>query len=237
MPRLALLAGGKASRLHPLTHNTPKLLVPILGRPFADHLFTRLKSEGVAKVTILAGHMSDQIIDHVGGGDRYGLEIDYNIDGAAPLGTGGAVGKFCETTNEPFFLMYGDSYLVTSYKDIHRSYLIQSKSCVMTVYENHHKYDVSNIELQNGTITAYKKNSPTNMTHIDYGISVLNPATIRDLKLEVTCDLSSIFQQLIIKQQLGAHEVEERFYEIGSHDGISDLEDYFKMLNGTKTGN
>ena len=91
MIEVAILAGGKATRMGPLTATIPKFLVEVGGKPFADHQLAWLAASGVDRVVLCVGHLGDQIRDHLGDGSRWALEIAYVEDGPSLLGTAGAL--------------------------------------------------------------------------------------------------------------------------------------------------
>ena len=74
-----------------LTSDIPKLLLPISGKPFADHLLVNLRKNGIDKVVLCVGHMGDQIASYVGDGSQHGLSVEYSYDGEVLVGTGGAI--------------------------------------------------------------------------------------------------------------------------------------------------
>jgi mannose-1-phosphate guanylyltransferase len=85
-----LLAGGKGTRLHPLTINQPKPMIPVLDRPWLEYLVKSLKDYGIREIIFSLCHHSERIMDHFGHGEEYGIKARYVIE-QSPLGTGGAV--------------------------------------------------------------------------------------------------------------------------------------------------
>ena len=89
---VAVLAGGLGTRLRSVTGaELPKVLVPVLGRPFVDHKLDELAGAGATRVVFLLGHGAEQVRDHVGDGSRYELDVVCLDDGDELLGTGGAL--------------------------------------------------------------------------------------------------------------------------------------------------
>ena len=127
--RLALLAGGLATRLRPLTEKMPKSLVSVGGAPFIAHQLEMIRAEGIEEVVICAGHLWEQIRDYVGDGSAFGLAVDYSLDGAQPLGTGGALVKALPKLGHEFFVLYGDSYLPTRFAPENRALQRKSRPC------------------------------------------------------------------------------------------------------------
>ena len=227
---VVILAGGLATRLRPITENIPKALVEIAGEPFIVHQLRLLKFHGVHSVVILAWYKGEMIREWIGDGTRYGLEIQYSFDGDSPLGTGGAIRHALHLLNSPFFVLYGDSYLPCDYADIQAQFDQCGQPGLMTVFRNQGKWDTSNVEMQNGQILCYdKKNHSPRMEFIDYGLGVFQPVVFESLAENQSVDLAEVYQRLVVNRQLSAYEVEQRFYEIGSFEGLHELDELLKQ--------
>src|SRR5580698_9728890 len=112
LPSLALLAGGLAKRMRPLTESVPKSLLEVDGEPFLAHQLRLLAEQGVKDIVVCCGHLGEQIESFAGDGSRFGCRVRYSYDGDALLGTGGALRRALPLLGESFFVMYGDSYLL-----------------------------------------------------------------------------------------------------------------------------
>src|SRR5882672_4551061 len=88
---VAILAGGLATRLHPLTEKIPKSLVPVAGKPFVVWQLECLRAQGAGRVVLCVSYLGEQIEAEVGDGSAFGLEVRYSWDGPRLLGTGGAL--------------------------------------------------------------------------------------------------------------------------------------------------
>ena len=111
---VAILAGGLATRLRPITKTIPKALVPVAGRPFVLWQLEYLRDQGVSRVVLCTGYRSTQIAQIVGDGSEFGIVGEYSDDGTTLLGTGGALGKALPLLGPEFFVLYGDSFLPVS---------------------------------------------------------------------------------------------------------------------------
>jgi NDP-sugar pyrophosphorylase family protein len=228
---LAILAGGLAKRLRPLTETLPKALVPVRGEPFIAHQLRLVRARGVKRVVLCVGYLGGMIREFVGDGRAFGLEVEYSWDGAQPLGTAGAVRAALPLLGESFFLMYGDSYLPCDYRAAGRAFRKAGKQGLLTVFRNNGLWDSSNVELRDGRIVTYSKRQNPNMRHIDYGLEVFERSAFADLT-DSPCDLTAVYQSLLERDQLAALEIGERFYEIGSFEGIAALEDRLARKGG-----
>lgn len=228
---VAILVGGLAMRLRPLTEDIPKALIPINGMPFIAHQLELLKSRGISEVVICAYYRAEQIEEFTGDGSRFGLNIRYSCDGPEPLGTGGALRRALPLLGDAFFVLYGDSYLPIDYSAVEKAFAVSGKDAMMTVFRNLDLGDRSNVRFEDGRILAYDKaNRTPQMQHIDYGLGTFKRQALEAFPENERLDLASIYQVLLLEDRLAAFEVHQRFYEVGSFEGIRDLEAYLKQM-------
>src|SRR5258705_6928348 len=167
----AILAGGLATRLRPLTETIPKSLIEINGEPFLAHQLRLLRANGIERVVLCAGYLGEQIRAYAGDGRAFGLDLDYSFDGAQPLGTGGALRRALPLLGEAFLVVYGDSYLPCDYAAAERAFLESGMLGFMSVFRNNGQWDTSNVEYSSGRILAYNKGvRSTRMGHIATGL-------------------------------------------------------------------
>ena len=170
---VAILAGGLATRLRPITEKIPKSLVPVAGKPFLAHQLELLRSRGIRRAVLCIGHLGEMIQRDFGDGKNFGVQLDYSFDGPKLLGTGGAIKRALPKLGEEFFVLYGDSYLPLDYVLVAEFFHRSGKLGLMTVYRNEGKYDTSNVVFADGEIKIYdKKAKLPEMRHIDYGLSL-----------------------------------------------------------------
>lgn len=230
-PPLALLAGGLAKRLRPITETIPKAMVEVAGEPFIAHQLRLLKREGISHVVICAGYLGEQIQDFVKDGARFGLTVEYSFDGDELLGTGGALKKAFPRLDEYFWVMYGDTYLDISFPPILGYFNNQNASGLMTVLKNKNQWDKSNVLLENYRIVNYNKAAPTPaMHHIDYGLGLLKKSAFSPWKDQRVFDLADVYQGLVEAGDLLGFEVDRRFYEIGTSEGLEQTTAYLKGI-------
>src|SRR6478752_455452 len=172
---VAILCGGLATRLRPVTASIPKSLIPVSGQPFLAHQLRLLDAAGFEKVVLCVGFLGQMIRDFAG--NRFGnrLEISYSFDGPKLLGTAGAILQAFPHLDQSFFVLYGDSYLPCDYRKVAAEFGQSGKKGLMTIYRNEGKYDSSNVEFAGGRILRYDKKSKTpEMRYIDYGLGVFD---------------------------------------------------------------
>ncbi len=238
-PRLsvAILAGGLATRLRPLTETIPKSLVEINGEPFLWHQLRFLRRNGVERVVMCVSYLGEQVRDSAGDGREFGLHIDYSFDGDTLLGTAGALKRAQSLLGDSFFVLYGDYYLPIDLSAVETAFRSSGKTGLMTVYSNQGQWDTSNVEFTEGRIVAYdKKHRTERMRHIDYGLGVLHASALARVPAEKSWDLAALYQQLLNDGELAAFEAPQRFYEVGSFSGIEELSSYLKQQSGPQSG-
>ncbi len=225
---VAILAGGMATRLRPITEKIPKALATVAGEPFLAHQLRLLHSAGLRRVIICAGYLGELIETEFGDGSRFDLQIAYSFDGPHLLGTGGALKQALPLLGERFFVLYGDSYLPIDYRSAAEACVKSGKPALMTVFRNDGRWDTSNVWFEDGTIRLYDKSSSLpEMHHIDYGLGILGSEILRDWP-GTEFDLATVYRQLVEKKQLAGFEVTQRFYEIGSPEGLVELDEFLR---------
>ncbi len=230
---VAILAGGLATRLSPITKTIPKALVPVAGRPFVLWQLEYLRDQGISRVVLCTGYRSTQIEQIVGDGSQFGVAVEYSDDGTTLLGTGGALGKALPLLGPEFFVLYGDSFLPVSFSTVEQAYYDSDLPGLMTVYRNEGEWDTSNAVFNNGQVLEYNKAKPRHaMAYIDYGLGVLSKSVLEHYCQEIVFDLAMVYAALANARQLAGFEVFERFYEIGSPDGLVQTEDYLRSKAG-----
>jgi MurNAc alpha-1-phosphate uridylyltransferase len=222
---VVILAGGVATRLRPLTASIPKALVEVGGQPFIAQQLRLLHSRGIRSVIVSAWYKAEMLPEAIGDGKRFEMDVEYVFDGERPLGTGGAVRRALDLLTGPFFVMYGDSYLPCDFAAVQAFFDRHDRLGLMAVFRNQSKWDASNVELKDGQIVRYdKKERSAHMQHIDYGLGLFRHAAFAHLKDGQQADLTEIYDRLLAEGQLLAFEVKQRFYEIGSFDGLHELD-------------
>ena len=226
---VAILAGGLATRLRPVTEKIPKALVEINGEPFLAHQLRLLASRGIRRAVLCLGYLGEMVREFAGDGRAFGLALDYSFDGPVLRGTAGAVQQALPLLGDAFFVLYGDSYLPCDYAAVEAAFHGAALPALMTVFRNEGRWDASNVEFAGGRILTYdKKNRTPKMRHIDYGLGVFARRAFDRIAPGSAHDLAALYAELLARNELAAVEVQERFYEIGSAAGIEELSGVLK---------
>lgn len=222
---VAILAGGLATRLKPITETIPKSLVPVAGEPFLAHQLRLLHGRGLRRAVLCVGHLGERIEAEFGDGAGFGMQLRYSFDGPRLLGTGGALRRALPLLGERFLVLYGDSYLPIDYAAAVAAFERSDRPALMTVFNNEGRWDTSNVFFADGTIRLYHKHNRTDeMRHIDYGLGILRAGLLAARPAGAPFDLAEVYADLVARGELAGHEVHDRFYEIGSHEGLAELD-------------
>jgi NDP-sugar pyrophosphorylase family protein len=221
LPTIAILCGGLATRLRPVTLTVPKSMLQVAGEPFIAHQLRLLVKAGFQNVVLLCGYLGDQIQSFVQDGRQFGCEVRFSFDGPDLLGTGGAVRRALPLLGRDFMLTYGDSYCPTDYFRIYEAFRASLKPGLMTIFHNENRWDTSNVDYRDQRIARYDKTArDASMEYIDYGVSAFKAEVFEEDESGQALDLSSIQKNLVARGQLAGLEVFERFYEIGKARGL-----------------
>jgi len=226
---VAILAGGLATRLRPITEKIPKALVEAAGKPFLFHQLDWLQRQKVDRVVLCVGYLGEMIREKVGSGEGWKIDVQYSFDGPKLLGTGGALKKALPLLGKEFFVFYGDSFLPIDFLPVQETFQASGKPALMTFLKNQGRWDKSNVQASGGRLIAYNKRQPTpTMKHIDYGLGVVAERAFAGWEARESFDLADVYQTLAQKGDLAGHEVIHRFYEIGSKEGLEEAEKFLQ---------
>lgn len=223
--QVAILAGGRGNRLKPITDHTPKPMIFIHGKPFLQCQLEFIKSFGLIDIVLLVGHLGNHIEDYFGNGYKFGLNIEYSYE-TALLGTGGALKNAEDKLDDEFLLLNGDTYLAIDYAELTKYFHQCKKLGMLTVYSNRERKIPNNIGIDNlNLIIDYNKKDSSGMTYIDAGAMVFKKEILNIIPKNKVYSLEEgVFCKLIAMKELAAFPIEQKFYDIGSPEGLKALE-------------
>lgn len=229
---VAVLAGGRASRLGAIAERTPKVMIEVAGRPFLDHQLALLRRKGVRHVVLCLGHLGGQVAAHVGDGAGHGLAIRISDDGPLPRGTAGALRHALPLLGDLFYVLYGDAYLDLDYAGVLAE--LEGRGAgplgMMTLLRNEGRWDRSNALFADGRLIRYDKRAPSpDMNHIDCGLGLLRRQALERVAGAAPADLADLYAALSAEGRLLGHEVADRFYEIGSPAGLAETRAHLSL--------
>ena len=192
-----IMAGGKGSRLMPLTKDTPKPLLKIGGKPIIEYNVDRLSSFGVKNLTISIRYLGQQLIDYFGDGSDRDLNIAY-VTEDNPLGTAGALTLVPEFKQDYILMMNSDLLTNIDYEAMYEQLINQDGDMIVatTPYEVQIPYGV--LETDNKRVVALKE-KPTYTYYSNAGIYIFKSALIDTIPKGQLFNATD-FMELIIKE-------------------------------------
>jgi NDP-sugar pyrophosphorylase family protein len=222
--QILILAGGLGTRLRPLTERLPKCMVPANGKPFLEHQLRLLASRGVRDIVLCVGHLGERVLEYFGNGHRFGVSLTYAWERNGLLGTAGAIRSAEPLLAPEFFVAYGDSYLLLDYRAIMTRFRSSDALAMMVVYRNEDRLERSNVVVEDGHVVAYDKTTRLpGMVFINEGLSLLRRRSLQLIPPGIPFTQEQLFQMLARRRQLLAYETPQRFYEIGSFQGLNEF--------------
>lgn len=170
--RAVILAGGKGTRLRPLTTVLPKPLVPLGNKPIIEVLMRRLSSLGISKITICTGYLSELIMAVCGNGEKYGLDIEYTKEDN-PLGTAGPLALLKHLT-DPFIVMNGDLLTTLNFKTMIEDHIEKKADMTIGVYKRDVRIDFGVVESNEKSEFTNFIEKPTYHYEVSMGVNVIN---------------------------------------------------------------
>src|SRR5215471_1867081 len=234
MMPVAILAGGLGTRLGALTRTTPKSLVKVLDTPFIWHQLALLHAAGVTRVFVLGSHLVDELRRELSHASSDDFVVEVVADDPPLAGTAGALRPVAQRLRIPFFVLYGDSYLNCDYRMIEERFR-QSNAIALMVVCRTPITATPNAVFDGAKVRYYSKLHQTPlMQHIDYGLGVMTGAALEYFPF--VKDLALVQEALSLDGLLAGIEWPERYYSIGSPDGLRETEAIIRarMLHANK---
>lgn len=227
-PRQAVIvAGGRGTRLRPLTDDRPKAMVEVGGKPFLDHLLELLREEGLEEVLLLLGYRADAILEHVGDGSAWGMKVSAVVtdpDDETSSRMLAARGRL----DDRFLFLYSDNYWPLRMERLWGDYLRSDRPAIVTVYRNRDGYTRSNVRVADGAVVEYDPTrSRPGLGGVEIGYAIL-PRDVVDLIDRTDLPFEKVvYPRLVAGRLLAAHETDHRYYSMGSMERLPLTESFF----------
>jgi histidinol-phosphate phosphatase family protein len=217
-----ILAGGRGSRLRPITDTVPKGLVPFHGKPFNGYIVDMLREQGFESVLFLLGYLADSYIDHFGDGSEYGIRIEYDVTDAEDL-TAYRVQHAQDRIEDSFLLLYCDNYWPMDFDRMWQTRLQHGCSCQVTVYSNDDGYSRDSVIVDGDSrVSVFDRTRTTpGLKGVEISYAILS----KDVVLPLLPKDQELFEQAVYptlasQGQLGAYWTRHRYYSVGSHERL-----------------
>lgn len=213
-----ILAGGRGTRLRPLTDTRPKAMIEIVGKPFLEYIVEQLREQGFQHVLLLLGYLPNVIRNYFGDGSRWGLRIDYSVTPEEDE-TGTRIRAAAHQLDACFLLLYCDNYWPMRFPKMWERFTNLKADAMVTVYTNRDGYTTDGVSVgADGFVTTYDKTrSAPNLQGVEIGYTVMRKSVLGMLPEENVNFEAAVYPQLALAGRLAANVTEHRYYSIGSH--------------------
>ncbi len=223
-----ILAGGRGTRLKPLTDTMPKPMALVNGRPFLEYIIELLKENGIKEIVICAGYMHEKITGHFGDGSRFGVKIIYSI-GDVSFETGKRLKDAEKLLDDRFLLLYCDNYWPLRLGNLVELYERSGTLALITVYTNKKNITKNNVNVENGIVKIYDKSrTKEGLNGVDIGFFIFD-RSILDLIGNENCSFEEkVFPILVEKGQFTAFLTDHKYYSISTPERLKDTEVFLR---------
>lgn len=195
-----LLAGGKGTRLRPLTAVFPKPLVPLGHKPIIEVLLSKLKNSGLTDITISTGYLAELVMALCGDGKKFGVDIDY-IKEDEPLGTAGPISLVDDLTDD-FVVMNGDLLTTLNFRKMLTYHQEQEADVTIGIHRREVKIDFGVVDTEDGIFKGFRE-KPTFHYDVSMGFNILSKRVLKYVENNKYLDMPD----LILKVHEGGGKV------------------------------
>ncbi len=231
-PRAIIMAGGFGRRLHALTHNTPKPMLPVGGRPLLERIIERVKDVGITDVTLTTHYLPDVIKDYFGDGSAFGVQISY-VHEDEPLGTAGALTLLPEPNinDAPLLVMNGDILSDIDLACMARQHYMKGAAITVATrqYEMQVPYGVIAVNARGQVKELIEK--PTHSFQVSAGIYLLEPNVLSSLPKGAVIQMPDVITGTLDKGfRVDSFIIHEEWLDIGQEHDYHRAQELIKTI-------
>ena len=213
-----VMAGGRGTRLHPITEHLPKSMIKVAGRPILERLLLHLVGFGIKRVFLAIHYMGSVIEEHFGDGTRFGCRIEYLRETEA-LGTGGALALLRERPHDPLLIINGDLVTQVNVENMLRFHTNGAYLATLGVRRYSHQIPFGCLKLDGERILHFEE-KPVLEHFINAGVYVLSPEAVQCVPKRFF-PITDLFQKCIERgEAVGAFEIQEEWMDIGQREQL-----------------
>jgi NDP-sugar pyrophosphorylase family protein len=226
--RAVILAGGKGTRLMPLTENIPKPLVPVGGLPILEIIVRQLRHFGIEDLTLSVGHLHGLLESHFGDGSAWGVGIDYSHE-TDPLGTAGPI-ALVERLSDPFLVLNGDLLCSIDYAALIEQHRSSGAMVTIASYPKEVKIELGVLETEGDRLVDYVE-KPVIPYRVSMGIYAMSPSVLSAIPKGQRFDLPDLIKRLIADgQRVNLYRFDGYWRDIGTMDEYAAANEEFESV-------
>lgn len=224
-----ILAAGKGTRLRPLTLETPKPLVEVGGQPLIIWHIKALKAAGITDITINASWLADKLMDTLGDGVQFGVQLHWSLEADEPLETAGGIFKALQTgklKNEPFILVNSDVWTTFDFSQLITYELGADQRAHLLLIDNPEHNEGGDFAVNNGLASEQAIGEADKYTFA--GISVVSPLLVDGLVSGQSAALGPLLRQAMIKFQVTAEIMPDNWIDVGTPERLEQVNTFIE---------
>ena len=224
-----ILCGGLGTRLQGVVGNVPKVMAQMNGRPFLDLIIEHLKSQGLRRIILCAGHKADFIENYYRKHD-FGLTIDFSRENE-PLGTGGALKNARHViSSNPFFVLNGDSLLKADFEEFYNFHKERKSIASLLVAQVNKAEDFGSLELNKNCeiVEFHEKSESTPNSLVNAGIYCFDQMIFSCMPENEKFSLEHDFFPKLAGSKLYGYRIDKEFFDIGTPERYQSVKQNLK---------
>lgn len=214
-----ILAGGRGTRLRPLTDLRPKPMIRFHGKPFLEYVIEMLADQGFHRVLLLLGYLPDEIRDHFGDGSDLGVEIEYDVTAPEDL-TARRVQHASDRLDDVFLLLYCDNYWPMRFGEMWEAFRASGAPAQITVYGNRDDFTDDSVRVgEDGRVEVFDRSRTSPGLE---GVEISYALLRKDAVLPLLPERQELFEEAVYpaltdRGELRAFRTDHRYYSVGDH--------------------
>ncbi|WP_372843566.1 N-acetylmuramate alpha-1-phosphate uridylyltransferase MurU [Psychrobacter sp.] len=224
-----ILAAGKGTRLRPLTLETPKPLVEVGGQPLIVWHIKALQAAGITDITINASWLADKLMDTLGDGAQFGVQLHWSLEADEPLETAGGIFKALQTgklRDEPFILVNSDVWTTFNFSRLASYELSADQRAHLLLIDNPEHNDGGDFAINNGLASEQPIGDADKYTFA--GISVVSPRLFDGLVSGQSAALGPLLRQVMMKFQVTAEIMPDNWIDVGTPERLEQVNTFIE---------
>lgn len=227
-----VIAGGKGTRLGPISGIIPKLLLPLIDGLLIDYLIKYLVKNNCKHIIICTGYLGDKIKEHIKK-NNYGIKTVLSQE-KKPMGTAGALSLIRKRLNETFLVFYGDVVTTMNIPKLLKFHLKNQADCTIVIRKTDHPKDSNLVSFnKNWLVERFHFKPHKKVSSLEYGLAAIymfNPEVLRLLPKTIPLDLEKDFLPILLKnrKKLVCYNTDEFIYDIGTPGRYKKILELFK---------
>jgi NDP-sugar pyrophosphorylase family protein len=223
--RIAILAGGKGTRLAPYTSVLPKPLMPVGDRAILEIVLAQLAAKGFRQVTLCVGYLSHLIKAVLENGGSHGVDLTY-VQESEPTGTAGPL-KLLAGPDGSFIVMNGDILTTLDYADLLHAHRASGNMLTIATHERTVRIDYGVLHMNDpgnriAEVRAFEE-KPEIPLAVSMGIYVLEPEALDHIPADTFFDFPDLVRALLeAGERVGAYQFDGYWLDIGRHEDYAE---------------